>query len=358
MIVKKYLNSRILVLLKSLFVIIVSFVFVCFVIANDSYVKHEKRINIEKGMRAKEIAALLKKQDVIVNAQLFYAIVHALNLYNIKMKAGEYDFEVNMSMIDVIKKIVAGKVVVHKLTIPEGYTIKQVIELIKSKKDIIDNDFTENFVNYSFSEGDLLPETYVYQKGTTVFSIVNKMNLDMRSFLDSAWEKRDRRIDSVIKNPRDAVKLASIIEAETLFDDEKPRVAGVYLNRLKKRMPLQADPTIIYAIMDQGKCFGRKLLISDYKTPSIYNTYLHRGLPPTAICNPGKSSIMAVLHPEWHSHLYFVASNSGRHMFSRSFNEHKERIKDRKLEILNDSESKDTSSDNNVEQESNNEVKN
>ena len=152
------------------------------------------------------------------------------------------------------------------------------------------------------------------------------MQSAMNDFMIGQWIKRDKALDNIISSPTEAIILASIIEKETYIDNEKPLIAGVYLNRLKKNMRLQSDPTVVYGLQVDDN-WDRRLLYSHLKTDSLYNTYMYNGLPPTAICNPSKASILAVLHPEWTQKLFFVAGNGGKHVFATNFDQHKKNIK-------------------------------
>lgn len=292
------------------------------------------RVIIPKGSGVSSIAKILENNKIISKYTKYnFLIISYFNkIYSNKMfKAGEYDFNRNEAIYHIYKKIINGDVVQHQITIPEGFSVMQVVNLLKSKDNIQNIPLPYDLIYSKYPEGSLLPETYNYIYGNSNINILDFMKQKMTSVLDDAWEKRDKKIDPYIKNKEEALILSSIVEKESFFSSENTIISGVYINRLKKGMLLQADPTIIYGIIQDTKQeFTRKLLISDYKYKSKYNTYLNPGLPPSPICNPGKDALFSVLNPQWHTYFYFVANSSGQHSFSSTFDIHKINVKNKK----------------------------
>ena len=201
----------------------------------------------------------------------------------------------------------------------EGLTSGQIMYLIATYPGL------EGEIDIDVKEGELLPETYSFELGASRNSIILQAKAAMQKTLEEAWAARDG--DLPIKNITDLLTMASIIEKETGIADERPLVASVFLNRLRKGMRLQTDPTVIYAITEGETSFGRSLKKKDLKIDSPYNTYLNYGLPPGPICNPGREAIMAAAHPAESDYLYFVADGKGGHRFAKSLSEHNRNVK-------------------------------
>ena len=285
----------------------------------------EANIIIPKTCSIKYVATIFKKNHVIQNQSFFTAYAYILNFFGKKIIAGEYLMGKGINTYQVFNKITSGKVVIHKVTIPEGLTTYQIIELLKKQYGVINDIENERFDR----EGGLFPSTYEYLYGISINDLLAKMQNKMQKILEIEWRNRDISSTKELKDPFQALILASIIEKETKFEDEKPLIAKVYLNRLRKNMPLQADPTVIYGISKWDN-FNKRVTYNDLKAPSPYNTYIHLGLPPTPICNSGKSSIVAVLHPQETNALCFVVENMGRHFFSKNYKQHLKSITNRK----------------------------
>lgn len=288
-------------------------------------IKEDKIFLIEKNIGIRGISRSLSEQKVIDRPVtfLFFAKLYC-EFYNKNIIAGEYSLKSGAKIFDIMKIFTEGKVIQHQITIPEGFTVKQVIERLRKLNNITHFPDKLNIIK----EGTLLPETYFYTYGTFDLDIIKKMQKMMSDFIAIEWQKRDKSIDQIINSPEEAIILASIVEKETYIDSEKQLIAGVYLNRLKKNMKLQACPTVIYGLnLIEASDWKGKVLYSHLKSESKYNTYLHKGLPPTPICNPGKKSILAVLHPRWTEKLFFVHEKNGKHAFANDFEEHKKNIK-------------------------------
>ena len=232
------------------------------------------------------------------------------------LKAGEYAFNAGQSPRQVMGMIARGEVVVHAITIPEGWSVAQV------RAALLAEPLLTGELPATIEEGSLLPETVHFQRGDRRASIIERLQAHQREVLESAWATRTAKLP--FSTPREAVILASIVEEETGEADERRRVAAVYVNRLRRGMKLQADPTVAYGIAPEG--MTRMLTRNDLKRDTPYNTYTREGLPPGPICNPGKASIEAALHPLDSDELYFVATGNGGHRFARSVREHEANV--------------------------------
>ena len=273
---------------------------------------------VPKGASLNMVAARLEEAQVIDKAWLF-KIMARVNGLDKHLKAGEYQFEPGVSLKQAMDKISKGEVFLRKITIPEGLTSGQIMYLIATYPGL------EGEIDIDVKEGELLPETYSFELGASRNSIILQAKAAMQKTLEEVWAARDG--DLPIKNISDLLTMASIIEKETGIADERPLVASVFLNRLRKGMRLQTDPTVIYAITEGETSFGRSLKKKDLKIDSPYNTYLNYGLPPGPICNPGREAIMAAAHPAESDYLYFVADGKGGHRFAKSLSEHNRNVK-------------------------------
>ena len=241
------------------------------------------------------------------------------------IKAGEYRFPPGISQRAVLDKMVRGDVFVRKVTVAEGLTTAQVLDLVRAA------DGLEGEITLDPAEGSLLPETYHFHLGDSRDSVVARMQTAMDEAIADLWPKRDPSIP--LKSPADAVILASIVEKETGIASERPDVASVFYNRLKRGMLLQSDPTVVYAATGGSGPLGRSIRRSDLNRDSPYNTYKVKGLPPGPIANPGLASLKAVLNPVTTPYYYFVADGTGGHVFAKTLAEHNRNVaKWRKIE--------------------------
>ncbi len=231
-----------------------------------------------------------------------------------RLKAGEYQFGKGETMAGVISTIVAGKSIEHTFNIPEGWSVLQIVDRLNA------DPLLTGTITQLPPEGSLLPSTYKYLRGDTRAHQIALMEAEDRKLVAQVWAGRDPTLP--LKTPEQLVTLASIVEKETGKVDERPRVAAVFLNRLQKRMPLQSDPTVVYGLVGGKAALGHRLTKADLQTPSPYNTYLHYGLPPGPIGNPGKAALEAVAHPDHTKELYFVADGSGGHVFAETLKQH------------------------------------
>jgi len=234
------------------------------------------------------------------------------------LKPGEYAFQKRASLRDVIGTIVEGKVVQHSVTIPEGLTSEQIVARL------MENDIFAGTLRELPREGTLLPETYKFPRGTTREQVVQRMQQSQKRVLAEIWERRNP--DVPVKSPEQLITLASIVEKETGKSDERSRVAAVFVNRIRQKMKLQSDPTIIYGLVGGKGTLGRPIKRSEIQQPSPYNTYVIDGLPPGPIANPGRASLEATANPARTRDLFFVADGTGGHAFTETYAEHQKHV--------------------------------
>lgn len=285
----------------------------------NSYHTHDARFTIEKGMTFREVVEKLYAEKVIKSPTVFLYFSQLIKGLDPKVRYGEYLFEKNISYYKILHKMIRGYICFRKVTIAEGLSTKSAIANINNSQGLIGE------LPKYIKEGSILPETYFYSFNDTKLSILKRMQDTMQKTVDELWEKRDLSIP--VKTKEQAIILASIVEKETGVAEERPKVASVFTNRLKKGMKLQSDPTIIYSFTFGDKKLERPIRMSDINNHSPFNTYNIYGLPPAPICNPGIASIKAVLNPPATDYLYFVATgNGGTHYFSSNIKEHNEYV--------------------------------
>ena len=229
------------------------------------------------------------------------------------LKRGEYEFRAGISMNELENQLIAHRVVMYKLTIPGGLTSEQILQRLR------ENDVLLGDVKETPREGSLMPETYYFERGDTRLSILSRMAKMQTKAVEEVW--MGRPADLPIKSPDEMVTLASIVEKETSWADERPRVAGVFVNRLERHMKLKSDPTIVYGLALGRGTLGRSITEADLNQSTPYNTYIIDGLPPGPICNPGKTALEAVANPARSKDLYFVANGTGGHVFAETFDQ-------------------------------------
>lgn len=276
--------------------------------------KKETLLVIPEGSSLEKIANILDNNEIITKPKIFTLLVRLFRKAAI-LKFGEYSFEKQISPKRVYEKLLEGEHVVHKVTIPEGLTVSEIFKIL-SKEEKLTGEFPQ-----SVEEGYLLPETYNYVYGDSVKKLISIMKHSLEDFLDKEWENNKDKLEGILNNKREVLILASVIEKETSLSEEKSRIASVFLNRLKKNMPLQSDPTVYYAVV--GASFRNySLTKKDLKIDSLYNTYKYNGLPIGAICNPGKDTIKAIFEYKDLGEYYFVANGEGGHSFAKTLSEH------------------------------------
>jgi UPF0755 protein len=276
-----------------------------------------KTVVVSKGTPVYDIGFLLEENGIVSNAFVFRVAVHLLASGNIK--AGEYAFTAGETMAEVIAMMRDGAVVVHKFAVPEGLTSNEIVDLLRSERALTGS------IDDVPDEGSLMPATYNFTYGDERGALIDTMKRKRRELLADLWAKRDPNLP--LQSPEEALVMASIVEKETgKKAEERPRVAGVFYNRLKSGMRLQSDPTVIYAITNGEGPMLHPLTRADLDTISPYNTYLNAGLPPKPICNPGKAAIRAALHPEANDYIYFVADGTGGHVFAHDLASHNRNV--------------------------------
>ena len=276
-----------------------------------------RRVVLERGASLRSVTAQLAAADTLRNGLLFRLYVH-LRGDAARLKAGEFDLPARANMETIRRLFIKGDVVLHKITFAEGLTSQQIIAQLRDAA-VLSGEVSVPL------EGTLLPETYAVPRGMSRQALVKKMMAAQKTALDELWPQRQKGLPLASKY--EALILASIVERETGVAEERPLVAAAFINRLKKRMRLQSDPTIIYGLVGgQGK-LGRPIRRSEIRRKTPYNTYRINGLPPTPIANPGRASIAAVLNPADSKALYFVADGTGGHVFAETLSAHNKNVR-------------------------------
>lgn len=294
-------------------IFIIFFAFVLLIIFQATREDKVVEVLIPKGSSPHAIAKILKDSEVISSQKLFVALIKFYG-YSTKLQAGLYDFNKKDPLNTIISKIKNGESKNIKVTIPEGFNIKQIAKVLAENK-ICDEEKFINLATEQNMEGFLFPNTYFLLPQMDEQEIIKVMNEEFNRF----WTKdREIRLKQINKPKKDVIILASIVEKEAIADSERPIIAGVFLNRLSKGMRLESCSTVLYA-MGINKA---RLSFEDLKFESPYNTYRYKGLPPGPICNPGAEAIDAVLYPQATDSLYFVSKGNGTHYFSSTFEQH------------------------------------
>ena len=275
---------------------------------------------VKRGAGIAEVSNSLENRDIVSDARIFRYGMRTLGHEN-DLKAGEYAIPAGASMRDVMNILISGKSIMYPLTIPEGLTVKQIFDRISADPTLV-GDMPKDMP----PEGSLFTDTLNFTRGTTRSEIIDRMVASQKKLVDEAWAKRNP--DLPVKDRNEFVTLASIVEKETGIASERPHVASVFVNRLKKGMRIQSDPTIIYGLFGgAGKPSDRPIFKSDIEKPTPYNTYVINGLPPTPIANPGRAALEAVANPLDTEDLYFVADGTGGHVFSKTLQEHNANVR-------------------------------
>jgi UPF0755 protein len=283
----------------------------------------DKIVNIPRGLGIKDISDVLVREGVIDQPWVFMGGVLVLKSRG-DLKYGEYQFGKNASLADVVETMIENKVVQHAFTVAEGLTSEQIVARL------LENPSLSGQIKEIPREGTLLPETYRFTLGMPRDQIVQRMQQAHKRVLQEVWEHR--MPDLPYKTPEQLVTMASIVEKETGKPEERTRVAAVFINRLKSKMRLQSDPTIIYGLTGGKGALGRPILRSEIDQATPYNTYVIDGLPPGPIANPGRASLEAAANPARTKELYFVADGTGGHAFADNYVEHQKNVA--KLRVL------------------------
>ncbi|MGO4571561.1 endolytic transglycosylase MltG [Microvirga sp. 2TAF3] len=279
--------------------------------------QEDKVVLIPRNTGTNEIADILKQEGVI-NQPLLFEVYALVNRQRGQLKAGEFQFKAGTSVAEAIDTLVQGKAILHSVMIPEGLTSEQILSRLY-ENEVLTGDVAE-----TPREGTLLPDTYKFERGTTRQQIISSMQAAHRQALSQIWQRRSPELP--VKTAQELVILASIVEKETGRADERTRVAGVFINRLMKRMKLQSDPTIVYGLVGGKGTLGRGIMRNEIEAATPYNTYVIEGLPPGPIANPGRAAMEAVANPSRTKDLYFVADGSGGHAFAESYEQHQRNV--------------------------------
>jgi len=277
----------------------------------------DRIVNIPRGSGMRDIADILSREGVIDQPWLFIGGVLVLKARE-DLKAGEYEFKAHSSMRDVVATIVEGKVVAHQVSLPEGLTSEQIVSRLR-QDDVLAGDIKE-----IPREGSLLPDTYNFARGVSREQMVQRMQQAQQRLLHEIWDHRAP--DLPLRTPEQLVVLASLVEKETGKPEERTRVAAVFVNRLKQKMKLQSDPTIIYGLVGGKGTLGRPIMKSEIEHPTPYNTYIIDGLPPGPIANPGRAALEAAANPARTRELFFVADGTGGHAFAETYEQHQKNV--------------------------------
>jgi UPF0755 protein len=273
-------------------------------------------IVVPEGASLRGMAGKLEEQGAIGSADTFLMRARLLGRKGV-IKAGEYEIPKGASNARILQILQSGKTINYLVVVPEGMPSILVYERLMANEDLTGKIAVP-------AEGSVMPDSYAYQRGETRQAVLDRMQKAMSGFMAEQWPRRAPNL--VVKTPQEALTLASIVEKETAIPGERPLVAGVYANRLRTGMMLQADPTIIYPIT-QGKPLGRRIRKSEIAAVNDYNTYSMTGLPKGPIANPGRTSIEAVLRPASTKALYFVADGKGGHIFADTLEEHNANVR-------------------------------
>jgi UPF0755 protein len=277
----------------------------------------DRVVNIPRGSGIRDISDVLVRDGVIDQPWVFVGGILVLKARE-DLKAGEYQFKAHASLRDVVATIIEGRVVAHQLTIPEGLTSEQIVARL------LDDDVLTGNIKEIPREGSLLPDTYNFNRGITREQMIQRMQQAQQRVLKEVWDRHSP--DLPIKTPEQLVALASLVEKETGKPEERTRVAAVFVNRLKQKMRLQSDPTIIYGLVGGKATLGRPIMKSEIEQPTPYNTYQIDGLPPGPIANPGRASLEAAANPARTRELYFVADGTGGHAFAETYEQHQRNV--------------------------------
>jgi UPF0755 protein len=281
-------------------------------------------VSIERGMSAEKVYNRLSQEGAITNKFIFKIVSKIFGVEH-RIKAGKYLFAGNFSDYDVMKIIASGKSnLLVTVTIPEGLTIRQIASIYHRELGVDSTEFADLAFEDSSAqalgipsknlEGYLFPQTYDFYYDTDPIEILKRMVDEFDVFFNDSLRERAAQMDLSIS---DVMTMASIVEAEARVDSERATIASVYYNRLKRRIPLESDPTVQYAMGERTRVYYK-----DLKIHSPFNTYERLGLPPTPICSPGGKSIIAALYPAKTNYLYFVANGRGGHRFSDTYDQH------------------------------------
>lgn len=291
----------------------------------------EQRYVVQKGDTLHSVAREMQTAKLVRWPKVWVAYARFMDLANVR--SGEYQLDEFESPISLLNKLEQGEFVQRKITFVEGRSFREYLQILASHPHVgqgagtlnpavVMKELSGDGVNIDHPEGWFFPDTYYFSSGVSAMSILRRANKKMRGVLSEEWAGRSENLP--YDNVYEALIMASIVEKETGVPEERKQIAGVFVRRLQKRMRLQTDPTVIYGM---GEEYDGNIRRRDLKTPTPYNTYVIKGLPPTPIAMPGREAINAALHPEKGTSLYFVAKGDGSHQFSDSLEQHREAVR-------------------------------
>jgi UPF0755 protein len=286
-------------------------------------------IVFSRGSSIRTLAKQLNSRGLLENIN-YFLIWGKLNRQETRLQAGEYTILPGSTLAKLLSDMVTGNVVQYNITLIEGHTFRQILEIIQqspilTKKlvDLSDDEIMEKLGHKGeHPEGRFYPDTYYISRGVTDIELLNRAYRSMQEILQQEWQQREENLP--YKDAYEALIMASIVEKESAVAEERPLIAGLFVNRLRKKMRLQTDPTVIYGI----KNYDGNIRFRDLRKDTPYNTYTRHGLPPTPIALPGREAIHATLHPDKTEYLYFVAygDGSGKHVFSTNLKDHEKAV--------------------------------
>ena len=274
------------------------------------------KIAIVRGSTADVVDQL--EREGIIDKGFLLTLYWQLTGKGSQIKGGEYVFRKEASLEQITETLVEGKSILHQVTLPEGRTSDDIVEILRNDPNLAGD------IKVVPKEGTLLPETYKFARGMSRNQMLDLMAQDQSKLIRDIWAKRTPGLP--LSSPQDLVTLASIVEKETGKADERPRVAAVFINRLRAKMPLQSDPTVIYGLIGGKGSLGRGILKTELQQPTPYNTYIIPGLPAGPITNPGRAALEAVANPSQTRELYFVADGTGGHVFAETLEQHQRNV--------------------------------
>ncbi len=291
----------------------------------DGPLKEPKLLVVPRNDGTQQIAERLEKDGIVGDKRMFLAGLYALRLASmvpggrtINLKAGEYEIKPGASIRVLVDTMSEGRSVLMRVTVPEGLTSFQIVERLKGDASLTGD------VRELPPEGSLLPETYSLPRGSSRQTLIDMMQAAQKKLIEQLWAERQENLP--LKSPAEALVLASVIEKETGRNDERERVAAVFVNRLRKGMKLQSDPTILYGLALGKVQWGKTIFQSEIQSRTAHNTYVIPALPPTPICNPGRATIEATLKPAATNELFFVADGRGGHVFAETNKQHEANV--------------------------------
>lgn len=292
-------------------------------------IEETENIVFSRGSSIRTLADQLIERDLLVNKN-HLLLWGKLNRQATRLQAGEYQLTKGLTLASLLDNMVAGNVIQYNITLIEGFTFKQIVKIIQQNPVVtkeIDNYSDEAIMKRLGHEGEhpegrFYPDTYHISRGVSDIEVLERAYNAMQTILDEEWQAREEGLP--YKTPYEALVMASIVEKESAIAEERPLIAGLFVNRLRKKMRLQTDPTVIYGIEN----YDGNIRYKDLRKDTPYNTYTRHGLPPTPIALPGREAIHATLHPEKSDYLYFVAfsDGSGRHVFSTNLKDHEKAV--------------------------------